>query len=216
MAKVHLISDSSLGDIQREYVEVGGNSFRKGDYAVYKGNVSEVTYANCDILSLDGRFHLHADTVTKLAPTDIVQVDGERFRMVERKAAVGERVVVTEDRTWYKAGDVFTVTRVDFPHPAVGGDVGNVVEGYYRVLVPVESVPITVDTTQASPQVSVEVDESQASPQVVEMLANLAQRIVALESQVADLKSRESVNTLARDLAEFIAKEARKNGKCGR
>jgi len=115
----------------------------------------------------------------------------------------------------------------------------------------------------------VEVTEKDTSLAVLEMLSNLAQRIVALErdnelikrdlgwhemgpgrianlrhsvadlkhavgqledkveeerhesdnwaeeitSRIAKIESRESVNTLARDLAEFIAKEARNNGR---
>lgn len=73
----------------------------------------------------------------------------------------------------------------------------------------------------------VEVTEKDTSLAVLEMLGNLAQRIVALEKQAEEstqriailehevdrMESRESVNTLARDLAELIAKEARKNGR---
>ncbi|MGM0836024.1 MAG: hypothetical protein ACQEV7_07695 [Bacillota bacterium] len=59
----------------------------------------------------------------------------------------------------------------------------------------------------------VEVTENDTSLAVITMLGNLAQRIVALESRIGELESQSAVNSLARDLAEFIAKEARNHGR---
>lgn len=71
-----------------------------------KGEIYTVTSAaDVDPVLTDGKWDdgstlnlWHEDYVV-LEPTDIVRIDGERFRVVERKANVGERVVIVGNTT---------------------------------------------------------------------------------------------------------------------
>jgi hypothetical protein len=61
-----------------------------------------------------------------LAPTDVIHVDGNRYRVVERKACVGDTVIVTNAESnanqhgGYKNGDVAVVERLDTDDSAEG------------------------------------------------------------------------------------------------
>lgn len=103
MTKTHLIPDESLGGVLREYIEVDRKAV-VGDYVTRDGIIREVEKRSdvCDgvefepYLDDDGE-----DTIgwtdgyyKTLEPTDIIHVDGKRYRMVERKANVGDKVIV--------------------------------------------------------------------------------------------------------------------------
>ncbi|MCU6709324.1 hypothetical protein M6D81_11460 [Paenibacillus sp. J5C_2022] len=75
-----------------------------------------------------------------LEPTDIVRVDGTRYRMVERAAAEGERIIVLNPGTSvHRTGDVLTITEVNEHNSQQTRKAGNVFCGWlyereYRVL----------------------------------------------------------------------------------
>ncbi|WP_102271284.1 hypothetical protein [Cytobacillus massiliigabonensis] len=166
--KVHVIKDESLGGIEREYV---------GEY---------------EELKMVGERHLRK--VFGLAPTEIVHIDGARYRMVERKAEVGERVIAIEE-DGYEIGDLLTVKKADRWGDGDGISISEhthaMYHSEYRVLEPVVDELIGVDTTQASPQ-------------VLDLLANLARRVTSLEQQLKDTQA--NVERQAEDLAS--------TGKC--
>lgn len=241
---VHVIKDEKLGGVLREYVEVERGA-RVGDFIVTKfgesdhyfteNNAYEVVGAfsdgEIDVIDNEGNEHgLSPEYYTVIAPTDVIHYEGKRYKMVERKAEVGKRVIVLVGNGWYRknVGGVFTVidgyeygfnnafTYVEYPDNVKDDQLHFISNDNYRVLEPIaEETPVIVD-------------ESQASPQVVEMLANLAQRIVALESQLADhiesleqhalriteLEARNDTDELAQRLAKLIATEVRNYGRC--
>jgi hypothetical protein len=88
---------------------------------------------------------------TNLVATDIVRVDGERYRMVDRKAEVGERVIVVDadmPGEEYEEGDVLVAKeRYDYGFPMVGVYAHGVDCGLrdreYRVL---EPIPVEEET----------------------------------------------------------------------
>jgi hypothetical protein len=132
-----------------------------------------------------------------LQPTDIAhlreengteQRDGKpsRFRLVDRKAKVGEKVLTVkydEDDTGIKPGDVLTCNESDYDDGSItvlngSGFFDISIGDKYYVLEPLDS---------AEPE-PIEVDTRHASPQVVDMLANLAQRVAELERELSEIK----------------------------
>lgn len=124
--KIHVFADESLGGLKREYVKVD---------KVLQGCIYRV-----------------------LKPTNIVHIDGpdgtERYEMVDRKAEVGEKVVVVDDEDSseefgnFRIGEVGTVESYA-TDDTYFGEYANVrvsdgrdIPIYlheYRVLVPLES-----------------------------------------------------------------------------
>lgn len=156
----HYIADESIGGTEREYVEVerkadvGDLIYSRDMYFTVRDSLEE------GIITRETFMRRHDDYLV-LEPTDIVRIDGERYRLVRRHAEVGEDVLITDSECDY----------------GVYGN-GDVLES----LGPVESDPLTVD-------------ETQASPEVIEMLANLARRVTQLEEQLRD--TQRNVETFA-------------------
>ena len=95
-------------------------------------------------------------------PTNIVHIDDSRFRLVDRKAEVGDKVIVINDGHLVSKGETHTVET-----PRIYEN-----REKYRVLVPVE-------------------EESETSPQSIEdLIANLATRMTALERSVTALDDK--------------------------
>jgi flagellin-like hook-associated protein FlgL len=99
-------------------------------------------------------------------------IDGKKYAEVNRKAKVGEKVVVTEYD--YNYGNIVTVIELDTGSLVEtdgfheDGSVLNLFPHEYRVLEPLATA-----------------DTSEASPAVIDMLANLARRVTQLESQLS-------------------------------
>ena len=107
-ANITVLPDESLGGVEREYREVKRKA-RVGETVKYVWPGEEPHY---DVVTrVDGeggvrirRKYIDSDgdevigyakeAYVVLEPTDIIRIDGKRFRMVDRKAAVGERVIV--------------------------------------------------------------------------------------------------------------------------
>ncbi len=183
MTKIHVLKDEDLGGIEREYVEVERDGV-VGDWVVGKlGNPYKVVGVN-----EDGDVYINSGLFIRsyyrtVEPTDIVCIDGERFRMVDRKANVGERVIVTND--WYDAKSGNTLSIIDgsdfgfsadrenkevfYKHPDNSKSQIRFISGnFYRVLVPADS--------EIAPQ-------SQD-----DIIANLIRRVAQLESELSGAK----------------------------
>jgi hypothetical protein len=168
MSKVYVIADESIGGVLREYIEDPEYCFGYGDYVVVK----HTDYKDYTVKYREEMIVPSGCCINLLRPTDIVTINGSRYRLIERKAKVGEKVLVSNHTHREEANGVFTVDRAhDDGHIHYG--VYGRKPGGYRVLEPLESEEVTVDT-------------SQASEQVIEMLANLARRVTSLERQLAD------------------------------
>ncbi|MEK5109859.1 hypothetical protein MHI57_24670 [Cytobacillus sp. FSL K6-0129] len=190
MTNLHYIADESIGGIEREYVEVE----RKADVGDYvlgkKGHIRKVTdyFINGEVFvesietGNDCGTYSH-DFYVVLEPTDIVRIDDERFRLADRHAEVGEKVIIVyHDPLELSVGSIHTVSEIITDGYRLGGDFIDVRYDDYRVLEPVEADPLTVD-------------ETQASPEVIDMLANLARRVTQLEEQLSD--TQRNVETFA-------------------
>jgi hypothetical protein len=207
MTKTHLIEDESLGGVLREYVEVDRTP-KTGDIIIFNRNGLDVTKGNTyeikdvlpydEIMFYDDIHDTHfwrypSEDYSVIEPTDIIHVDGERYRMVKRKADVGEQVIVTESLD-VEVGTIANCVRNDeFTDGSIDVDVVTDEGGYlfldvdgsdeYYVLEPLEPVEVT---------------EADASPSVVDMLANLARRVTSLEEQLKDTQS--NVESLSYEL----------------
>jgi archaellum component FlaC len=198
--KVHVLPDENLGggpngQILREYVEVDRKA-KKGDKIVGKNteNIYEVDHVFVDVVSTKDKKYVHHYDYKVLEPTDIVRLREEngterrggkpsRFRLVDRKAKVGEKVIVFGHSNENGNG-VFTVYDVYVVNDAISyvgkdGKYYGASSKNYRVLEPVEP-------TQTAEPDPIEVDTRHANPQVVDMLANLAQRVTELERKLGE------------------------------
>jgi hypothetical protein len=192
--KVHVLPDENLGGVLREFVEVDRKA-EVGDYVANEGLIGKYrfeeqifTYVYFDG-AYDGKDVWYTHKCKTLEPTDIVRLREEngterRYRLVDRKAKVGEKVVVTNalkgerDNCAFDNGHVATVISVGEKYITVN-PCAHLYHFEYSVLEPVEP-------TQTAETEPVEVDTRHASPQVVDMLANLAQRITEIERKLDD------------------------------
>jgi hypothetical protein len=243
--KVHVLPDENLGGVLREFVEVDRAAnvgekivivdpsyFQYGDWYT-QGTVMTVTETDEYGNVYCGKYDLiDRDEYRTLEPTDIVHLreengterrDGKpsRFRLVERKAEVGEKVIVVKGKGWYenKIGNIYEVisgkeygvtgrnlkTAMCMLRPP--GNEYNVTVAFistpnYRVLQPLYTcdrcgkalgeVACSNSTGGAycsakcadADEPQVEVDGRDASPSVIDMLANLAQRITEIERKL--------------------------------
>lgn len=211
--KVHVLPDDNLGGVLREFVEVDRKA-KKGDFIVVYGDshIYEDITAGKPYLVRNARdfvnyvifyddvgderyWKIPREDSAIIEPTDIVHIDGQRYRLVDRKAKVGEKVM------YYKDGksDGVVTTCIGYnerfndcidvePYLTKGDDeeTCGFADGYYRVLEPIT-------------------DHSTA-----DMLASLAQKIVELERKIARLEERTESN--ARDIETWAQEVERLAG----
>lgn len=195
VADITAFPDESLGGHLREYREVK-RKVAVGELVKTTGKSGYEPYEIGEILTVTKRWNTYVcfdeyeigardyEEYVVLEPTDVLRISGERLRMVDRKATVGERVIITKNNEDfphepYKVGGVYAVC-------AGGISVGHINRtdehafgisaGHYRVLEPVEpSANPTAEPTQ------------DPAP-----TAEPAQDISALQAQVKALESRVS------------------------
>lgn len=219
---MHVLRDEKLG-VDREYVAVDRNAevgetivVTESDYVegeIYeKGHYGKVhtvlgdgeviaDFNGFDNSFVDeaGEWFVGAAGVSAyhvLEPTDIVHIDGERYRLEERKAYVGELVIGKNvDGNW--PGLVSEVLdsliyAVTISGRIINGKKASVIgHGYYYVLTPVQDA--------AEPQES----------DVITVLANLGAEVAELKRTVA--RHQAEINALHEDkvrLGEQLAKVA--------
>lgn len=129
-AKTHLIEDESLGGLLREYVETNRKA-DVGDYVINNKNTEDEAYFKVTgysdeflpsyTVDYTGKENEEEYTVSvsidrsiTLDPTDIVRINDQRYKLVDRKAEVGEKVVITNvdsegEGGDYRIGNVLTV-----------------------------------------------------------------------------------------------------------
>ncbi len=196
MTKVHVIADESLGGVKREYIEVDRPA-KVGDKVTYvfSGNrdgiivTAMVVRPDGEVADIHPYYKSDGDLICGfganayrvLEPTDIVHVDGERFRMVDRKAKVGEKIIVVDwddDSHVYNDVSIGETLTVNYLAPA--GSIWDVMDreiaaiitkNEYRVLEPLASNDIVTA-------------EEGDDKSVIELLANLARRVTELERQM--------------------------------
>lgn len=214
MSKIHVFPDEKLGGVLREYVEVdrkaivgdllkitGSSAIRVAETVCHFG----VYYERDDGGNI---FVLHHEYCV-LEPTDIVHVDGQRYRLVDRKAKVGEKVIVVEANgslVYRNVGEVVEIIETnggDFGgmiNPHDFGEKGAIYHFQYLVLEPVEPVEEGDDVLT--------VDETEASKSVLDLLANLARRVTELERQQKENDDEytveERVARLERTFTEYM------------
>jgi hypothetical protein len=202
MSNVHLIKDESLGGVLREFYEVEGRP-NVGDYVHISNfnqkevdHIAKVTDTDYDINQFDFIPKVTEDSspifdydfgeeCVTLEPTDIVQVGGTRYRLVDREAIVGEKVLITSNH-YSTFGEIFTVSEIDSDDDLMFRETSEhyASHGKYHVLEPVES---TADDTAS----------------MLDLIANLAHRVTSLESQLRDTQG--NVQRQGVEIAEINA-----------
>lgn len=201
LSNITILPDESLNGIEREYREVKRKAaegerikivnpiasfgdYKEGDvlavYSTGRGGVHTVETAE----GWDGGGHIFVgdDEYTVLEPTDIVHIAGERLRMVDRKATVGERVIiVSSDKTKsvgcafrHEIGEAGDVDSRLPDRPLVNG--WYILDGDYRVLEPLAPAPL--------------LSEQSAQDQAAATIGALALRLDALTERIDTLEAK--------------------------
>jgi hypothetical protein len=197
MSKIHVLPDENLGGVIREFVEVDRKA-EVGDYVIKDDIIRKVTGRSDICEGVEFEPYLNEGEVDEtigwadgyyktLEPTDVVVIDNQRYRIVNRKAKVGKKVIVVDayiNGESYKNGDIFVVREAR--HSVVFVTIGS---GRHIALSHFEyNVLETVEPAQTAEPEPIEVDTRHASPQVIDMLANLAQRVTELERELSEIK----------------------------
>ncbi|MEH7652326.1 hypothetical protein [Bacillus safensis] len=208
---IHVLKDEKLG-VDREYVAVDRNAevgekiivtFSRDFPEGFIANVKELDDNYDDGSCYLDRTHRCEDYLDGtleeyhvLEPTDIVHIDGERYRLEDRKAEGGEKVIAKNvDGKW--PGLVSEVLdslkyAVTISGCVINGKKASVIDhGYYYVLTPVQ-----------------EATEAQESD-VITVLANLGAEVAELKRTAA--RHQAEINALHEDkvrLGEQLAKVA--------
>jgi hypothetical protein len=207
MSKIHVLPDENLGDVLREYIEIDRKA-KGGEKIIMKYPLRSSLYKEGDIFTVlesyeiypayndgievkenDTYFIYHSEYYT-LEPTDIIHIDNKRYRLVNRKAKAGEKVIITETHptlVYTKIGEIVKIIETDGdtcggmfkPHDI--GEKGAVYHFQYQVLEPVEPVNDIITA------------EENDSKSVIDLLANLTQRLVELEKRVVAIDEHNNV-----------------------
>ncbi|WP_407568007.1 hypothetical protein OKW88_21335 [Bacillus subtilis] len=220
-AKIHVLADETLGGIKREYVEVDRKAEVGERIVIVEKADCEEGYKNGDVFTVDREYRpadgdvesdgassdtncsglIYREEYRVLEPTDIVHIDGpdgtaQRYKLTDRKAKVGEKVLVYDP--YHRSVDV--------------EDFRGECNGEYRVLVPVE----IAEADEPQP-----VDAVFAIGNLAQEVAKLHRRVFALEltnerQEIVNDRLKDEIDTLHKDnrtLGEELArlKEPAKN-----
>lgn len=134
---IHVLKDEKLG-VDREYVAVDRNAevgetivitecqYDEGKFYEVGHFGKVITSVSCDdrvdfngfnnsFIFEDGKWFvgdLNDSAYNVLEPTDIVHIDGERYRLEDRKAEMGEKIIVTKSYD-IPLGHISTVEKLD-------------------------------------------------------------------------------------------------------
>lgn len=205
-AGITVLPDESLGGVLREYREVKREA-RAGESVIMTDATGTRTergrevpdYHNGDVFVIDhvtgslavstnGKLFYHRE-YSVLEPTDVLVIDGARYRMVDRTAAVGERVIIVNDRPgsggsngeFFRVGNLGVRCEHDYVDFKGNGNDYVYLDGKwsvnpeaYRVLEPVEAAKRPLS-------------EMPAEEQCAEAIAILTRKTAELEAQVKEL-----------------------------
>lgn len=234
MTKLHYIYDEEL-KVEREYVEVG----RKADVGEYV-HVTEYAEDSLDAIALishideyddiiaydirvdDWRYDLSEyDVFSALEPTGNVRIGGNLYKLADRQAKVGERVIIincTDSYGMYGKGNVFSAEysgEIGIENAFCSEDKFNpnglISHEEYQVLEPVDQ-SVLDETLRKAPE-----DKAPYPPYTYEdLVANLVRRVGRLEKQLAEVSEQSTINkrnieTFAEDFTEYKAGQGNEN-----
>ncbi|MGG0757539.1 hypothetical protein [Brevibacillus laterosporus] len=125
MTNVTILTDDN--GVKREYREVKRKAnvgelvkavetqipvFREGDIGKFVGGIYNVDFSGQGNVEVEGDGNWHVRSYVVLEPTDIIHVDGVRYREEKREAKVGERILIVAAEVTgglYGNGSVLTV-----------------------------------------------------------------------------------------------------------
>lgn len=227
--KIHVLADETLGGIKREYVEVDrkaevgekiviveSESFPKG----FIGTVDEF-----DDYFDDGSFDLieryegesfvdaEADVYHVLEPTDIVHIGTQRYELTDRKAEVGEKVIVVRPDGCIgndkEAGSVGTVRSRYSDGDVDAKEIGLLFGTEYRVLVPLDKHKDTIGNKNSAYKELKNLIHNElgiSRQDVQEMIS------IAVSNEVQKMSESGKLDRIAGEKIEALIEEGFRNG----
>lgn len=230
--KIHVLADEKLGGIKREYIEVDRKAevgeriiiveadcqseYRNGDRAFVSrfvkddskfGHYAESILANGQSIALyDREYHV-------LEPTDIVHIGGQRYEMVDRKAEVGEKIIVDipdqcigNDK---EVGIVGTVRSRYYDGDVGVKSIGLVFGDEYRVLVPLDEHKDTIENKNSAYKELKNLIHNElgiSRQDVQEMIS------IAVSNEVQKMSESGKLDRIAGEKIESLIEEGFENG----
>lgn len=203
MTKLHYIYDEEL-KVEREYEEADRKAV-VGDY-VYLNNVERAVLTQKVDYDSEGLF-LWGDYST-LSPTGNVRIDGELFKLVDRRAEVGEKIIAVKYANTREQG---------LAHVTIG-DILKVREVYLNGSVDTSNnAHFSKDWDDKYYVLEPVINEQESNPPYPapytyeDLIANLVRRVGKLEQQLAEVSEQSTLNkrnieTFAEDFTEHKAK----------
>lgn len=218
MSEITVLPDKSLGGVKREYRSVARKARVGERIKIVDAGYTGDSYGNGAIFIVngyDGRSYVtvgstfndgseliieHEEYVV-LEPTDVIRIEDSRYRMVGRKADVGESVIIVDVSfpSNYDLGEVFTVDgyvwETDKTLPGIivselkrrrGGNInGFVKDGKYRVLEPIDSEKPSLSDSARIAELESRVTEIETQLDgVLETIANIGVNLAELRKGV--------------------------------
>ncbi|MEB9770476.1 hypothetical protein P4K44_33815 [Bacillus cereus] len=215
---IHVLKDEKLG-VDREYVAVDRGAVSGEKIVIVEKTSDRDVYSEGDVFTVDrlwgavggsvesdkavsGTDYNKTGLITRseyhvLEPTDIVHIDGERYRLEDRKAEVGEKIIITNSED-FPIGHISAIEKFDdnYDDGSCYLETGSDGEYYFDgeserhlVLTPVQ------DATEPK------------ESDVITVLANLGAEVAELKRTVA--RHQAEINALHEDkvrLGEQLAK----------
>ncbi|MGP0579168.1 hypothetical protein ACTP13_19475 [Paenibacillus peoriae] len=197
--EITVLPDESLGGIEREYREVkrkatvgerikiitGRDAFLGQDFYGTTHEVTDVVGFNVETTGKwkDGSvLNPDHDDYVVLEPTNIVRIAGERLRMVDRKARVGDRVIIVSSDKTKSVGCAFRhkVSEAGDVESRLSDRAGvngwYILDGDYHILEPLITAPL--------------LSEQSAQDQAAATISTLALRLDALTERIDTLEAK--------------------------
>lgn len=200
--KRHYIADEELGGIPREYVETDRKAV-VGDYVVGSGKFIRKVYGlvksgviKVETLGGDDRGTYTSDFYKTLSPTDIIRHNGERYRLVVRKAEAGEIILIkANEEIWMRdmtVGKMYEVV-LDYPGNYVEvmddvNDSAQAVVGNYYVIEPV--IDVGSEKLEGDQSIQQQYREYAERKAIAESQPDLVDLVIRLTRTVAELEKR--------------------------
>ena len=194
---ITVLADEKLGGIEREYIavsriaQVGEKIVTTEEGWIYRtipiGTVLDVEHVFKDGSVSTPAVNYESYEYKVLVPSRIIHVNGERFRMVNREARVGDTIVITnwsDDHSVpnaYKNGDIAVVGKGTFDPSHIRIDRPDLKHGF---------VALWYDEFAIIERIEDELSSRPPYEQAAETIANLTSTVTALTGEVEALKMR--------------------------
>lgn len=230
---IHVLADETLGGIKREYIEVDRKAEVGEKIVIVEKADCEEGYKNGDVFTVDREYRpadgdvesdwassdtnysglIYREEYHVLEPTDIVHIGGQRYELTDRKAEVGEKIIVVRPDGCIgndkEAGSVGTVRSRYSDGDVDAKEVGLLFGTEYRVLVPLDKHKDTIGNKNSAYKELKNLIHNElgiSRQDVQEMIS------IAVSNEVQKMSESGKLDKIAGEKIESLIEEGFENG----